>query len=351
MKTHTKILAGIGAVTAAWAAVSYAAVRKVFSFMFPRFVPDNYSASIRYADIEDEYPRREVSFMSGSNRLCGYVYGEGNEKGLIVFSHGIFADHESYISGIAAMVDRGWTVFAFNNTGAGSSEGKDGRGLVQGPLDLHAALCYVENDPDLKDMKKYLLGHSQGGYSVCAVLNFKHDIEAVVSLSGFTNPFAVTSEMGRLNYGNIVRMTYPMIKLELRRRFGRFATLSSIRGINKSGIPIKIMHGVGDTYVNFFGAGIINHKNKIKNPSVVYEELTYPERTGHTEIFLSLEANRIQKVCEEKLKSALAEYGVREKKQLPDSVLEDVYAGVDRFAASEANSELFDDIDDFLSRF
>ena len=307
--------------------------------MFPHYVPDKYSANLRYEDVENEYHRRQVSFFSGVNRLYGYVYGEENTKGLIVFSHGIFADHESYLSGILAMVDRGWTVFAFNNTGAGTSEGKDGRGLVQGPLDLHAALCYIENDPDLKDRKKYLLGHSQGGYSVCAVLNFKHDIEAVVSLSGFTNPFAVTSEMGRLNYGNIVRFTYPMIKLELRRRFGRFARLSSIKGINKSGIPVKIMHGVGDTYVNFFGAGIINHRKQIKNPSVVFEELTYPERTGHTEIFLSLEANRIQKSYEEKLNAAFAEYGVREKKQLPDSVLAEIYAGVDKHAACEANKD------------
>lgn len=42
--------------------------------------------------------------MSGENTLRGYIYGENNDKGLIVVSHGIGGGHEGYINEIVWFV-------------------------------------------------------------------------------------------------------------------------------------------------------------------------------------------------------------------------------------------------------
>lgn len=350
MKTGTKILAAAGGAVAAWAALSYAAVRKVFSIMFPHWMPDNYSTPMRFKDLPSPIERREVRFFSGKNMLRGFIYGEDNDKGLIVVSHGILSCHEDYLSGIIELVNRGWTVFGFNNTGSFTSEGKDMRGLVQGPLDLHAALCYIEDDPVLSKKKIFLYGHSQGGYSVCSVLNFRHKIDGVVSVSGFTTPYAVTSELGKKEYGKVISLTYPMVRFEYFRRFGKYANLSAVKGINRYDGPVLIMHGVGDTYVNYHGASLINNRSSIKNPKVRYVDLEYPERTGHDDMFISLEAKHYCRKVWEKCAAAMKEYGVNDRYKLPKQVLDEIFADVDKAKASEINKEFFDTVDNYLTK-
>ena len=351
MKLKNKVIAGGAVATCAYTAGTYMVVKKIFNLMFPKWEPHPYSLTMTYKDMPDPIPRRPVSFFSGANKLQGYVYGEENTKGLIVFSHGILSWHEDYLSGIAELVRRGYTVFAYNNTGSADSEGKDARGLVQGVLDLDAALDYVNSDPSLKDRKRFLYGHSQGGYSVCAVLNLRDDVDGVISVSGFSTPMEVTEELGRLEYGEtFAKLVYPMVKLFYRKRFGKLANLSAIKGINKRKIPVFIMHGIGDTYVNFYGAGIINHKNKIKNPRVRFKELDYPERTGHEDMFISLPAKHYVKEIDEKVRTAMKEHNVTDKFRLPKEVLDEIYSDVDRVRASEVNKELFDEIDDYFSR-
>ena len=137
--------------------------------MFPKWEPHPYSLTMTYKDMPDPIPRRPVSFFSGANKLQGYVYGEENTKGLIVFSHGILSWHEDYLSGIAELVRRGYTVFAYNNTGSANSEGEDARGLVQGVLDLDAALDYVNSDPSLKDMKRFIWSQPGRIFRLCGL--------------------------------------------------------------------------------------------------------------------------------------------------------------------------------------
>ena len=336
---------------AAWTVLSYAAVKKIFSVMFPHWYPNDHSGIMRYKDLPVPAARRRLDFFSGENRLRGYVYGEENSKGLIIFSHGILSCHEDYLAGILEMVRLGWTVFAFNNTGSADSEGKDARGLVQGPLDLNAAIDCVNADEELSNKKKFLLGHSQGGYSVCAVLNLRDDVDGVVSISGFTTPMEVTAELGKLEYGRVFAgLVYPMVKLFYRARFGRFASLSAIKGINKSKKPVYVMHGIGDSYVNFYGSALINHRNKIKNPKVKYKELDYEGRTGHEDMFISLPAKQYVRELDNEVKQAMQEYHVNDKYKLPKEALDAIYAKADRVRASEVNKELFSEIDEYFTR-
>ena len=351
MSRHVKTAGAIlGGVAATVAGGSYYVVRKSYAQNFGRWNPEKYTARIRYKDVKEEFPRRKIGFYSGKHRLQGYVYGEDKKKGLIVFSHGILAAHEDYLACILELVKRDFTVFAFDNTGTGGSEGKNSRGLVQGPLDLQAALLCVDQDEELSKKKKVLYGHSQGGYSVCAVLNFYQDVEGVVSVSGFTTPFDVTSDMGSAMYGKFARLAFPFIRMENKRLFGKNSNLSAVDGINKTDIPVHIMHGVGDDFVSYSRCGLISHRDEITNPNVTYQPLDYPERNDHGSFVWSLMANRYQKEIEKELEDRMKKCGVKVKEKLPESEIKEVFQDVDKKKACEANKEFFDDVAAFYEK-
>ena len=352
MKNGTKILAGLGGLAALWGVSGYVVVRKAYDRVFSRSALLKYSTEMTFAEYEKLYPgkytRRSVQFPSGGLMLQGYLYGEDRGKGLIVCSHGVFAGHESYIGGILNLVDRGYLVFGFDNTGSCESPGDSGKGLQQGPLDLSAALDYVESQPELAELPRFLFGHSWGGYSVCAVLKLGHKVDGVISISGFSEPVQVTAEMGDSQFGPISRLAYPMIGLENRRRFGENAGLSAIDGINGCDTPILIMHGAGDHYVRVDGAGIINHQDEITNPNVTFRFLDYPGRNGHNDIFLSEEAKIRRQELLDRLEEPVKEHHVKNYWDLPDEVQEEYFRDFDKSVTSQVNTELFDDIDRYL---
>ncbi len=357
MKTGFKIAAGALAAAGLWAGGSYAAVKAGMAGTFGRTKMLKYSTDRTYAEYEALYPgrytRKPVQISSGDETLQGYIYSlaemSGDPKGLIIFSHGVFSGQEYYVSGILNMVDRGYYVLGFDNTGCCESTGKNSKGLPQGPIDLSNVLDYVECNRELSDLPRFLFGHSWGGYSVCAVLNFDYHVDGVVSVSGFTNPVDVTQEMGVSMFGQVVRATRPMILLENKKLFGKLAELSAIDGINRSDVPVLIMHGVGDDYVKYNGSGIINHKDEITNPNVEFMPLDYPLRNGHGDFFMSEEAKVYVDAFQEKLKGPVKEYHVKGYWDLPDEVKAEYYRDVDKNISSQVNIEFFDTVDRFYS--
>ena len=232
-----------------------------------------------------EHEARPTSFYSGENRLAGYIFGEENDKGLIVISHGLGGGAISYMNEIRFFVDNGWRVFAFNKTGSHSSEGSGTRGLPQSAIDLNAALSYItEQEWELPIM---LYGHSWGGFAVTAVLNFDHDINAVVSLAGFAEPMQMLHEAARLMIGPAGNLTYPFIWAYQRILFGEYADLSAVRGINSVETPVKIIHGISDDVISYSGAGIIAHRERIHNPNAIFVSHILPHHSGHNNLWNS----------------------------------------------------------------
>lgn len=343
-----KILSGLPGLAVAWTAVGAVFVHAMYERTYYEVRLDDNTDQIRYKDAADRYPRRELFFYSGKRRLAGFVYGENESGDMIVLSHGIHSSHETYFGTIRALVDRGWMVFAFDNTGAGDSEGEDGVGLAQGPLDLHAALTFIEKDPALSKKRKFLLGHSQGGYAVCAVLNFKHEIAGVVSLSGFATPYEMEKEYGTRLFGKSTMLLYPFLLIAEFRRFGFLRSLSAVDGINGTDITVLIAHARKDSIVDFYGSGLISHKSKITNPNVRYMPLAYKEREDHENFFYSLEGNREVVKNQKAMDALLRKYAKTEIKELPKKVRDDFFSHVDKEKASEYNADFFDKIDAYL---
>ncbi len=355
MKTVTKALIGIGGLAAVWGGAGYTLIRKSYDSIFSRTTLSKHTANRYFREYTERYPgrytRRPVRFPSGELMLQGYLYGERKDRGLIIFSHGICSGHESYMGGILNMAERGYLVLGFDNTGCCESPGDTSIGLQQGPRDLAAAMDFVDADPELSALPRFLFGHSWGGYSVCSVLGMGRHADGVVSISGFSEPVDVTEEMGEDIVGPVARTMKPLIRLENKRLFGKDAGISAVDGINSTDTPVLIMHGAKDYYVRCNGAGIINQKQRITNPNAEFLSLDYSEgRNDHLSIFLSEEAKRYRDRLDERLKIPEKEYHVKESWELPEEVQEEYYRDVDKDISAAVNTELFDTVDAFYQK-
>lgn len=312
---------------------------------FSRGEYSEYSVSYRYSHYEDGYPRTPVSFRSGKNTLRGYIYGGDNDKGLIVVSHGIGGGHEGYINEIVWFTEHGWRVFAYDCTGSCESEGEGTKGLPQSALDLDAALTYIEQDNSLSGMKKYLYGHSWGGYAVTAGLNFDHDVTASASIAGYAYPMEMIMEVTDGMIGGASKLLYPFIWLDCKAAFGEYSNLSAIDGINKSGIPVLIVHGEDDELIGYGRSSIISKKAEITNPNVEYYTVS-GANDGHNSIFQSPEAAEYKNELEKDYEKLKERYG----KKIPGEVQQEFYDGADKEKANECNTELLEKINTFFEK-
>ena len=311
---------------------------------FSRGEYGEYTTNYRYDHYEKDYPRENVSFKSGENILQGYIYGNDNDKGLLVFAHGIGGGHEWYLSFITYMVDKGWRVFAYDATGSCTSEGDGTNGLPQSAIDLDNALSYIESDSELSKLPVFLAGHSWGGYAVTAVLNYDHDIKASASISGYAYPMEMIMETAEEMMGKASRLLYPCVWLDCFARFGSKADMSAVDGINKADVPVMIIHGKKDKAISFDHASIISKKNEITNKNVVYYAID-DKYSGHNSIFHSEQTNDYLTQLNEEY-DKLAE--IYEDGELPDDEKKKFFDGVDRELANQPNEKLFGDINDFF---
>lgn len=335
------ILISVCAFVLVFSIVSLLIAKNVYDSNFGRAEPPKYTAGLRYTDVTG-YDRTDVSFMSGDNKLAGYIHGEENHKGLIVIAHGLGGGAESYFPETMYFVDHGWRVFAYDCTGSYNSEGKSTKGLPQSALDLDAALTYIEQQN--WGLPTMLYGHSWGGYAVTAVLNYEHDIHAVVSIAGYATPMKLLYEQTQNMMGWFATITYPYQWLYQRMLFGDAADLSAIDGINNSGVPIMVIHGSEDEMIRYDGAGIIAHQNKITNPNVIYKTCDVENQNGHNNLFKAQAQRAYSAEVNEEYKAIYDSYGGN----IPDEVNTDFYAGLDKYLASELDESFMSEANTFF---
>lgn len=237
-----------------------------------------------------DFPRRPITFSSGANRLQGYVYGTGTQKGLVVISHGIGAGARAYLPDTLYFVEQGWQVLAFDNTGHYASEGDSARGIVQSALDLDAALDYVQTDTTLQTLPVVLYGHSWGGYAVAAVLANHPEVRAAVSLAGFATPAIALYDFAENRTGIFGVLAYPLFWGYHCLLFGQNANRSAISSINATAAPVMVVHGTEDNTLRYDVSGIIAHHEQITNPGVVYITRSAAGQNGHGNLRFSPDA-------------------------------------------------------------
>lgn len=308
--------------------------------------PTHPVAEYFYDHYKNDYPRRRIFFYSGKNRLQGYIFGEENTKGLLVFAHGIHSGHESYIQEIIWMVEHGWRVLAYDATGSCTSEGRGTIGLIQSALDLDAALTYVESDKTLNKLPICLMGHSWGGYAVAAGLYFDHNVKASASIAGYSDSIQMMMSFVTDKMGKATVLLPPFAYLENRILFGKYAGLTAVDGINRANIPVMLVHGTADELVRYDVTGIVAHKDEITNPNVVIYPMSDAGQDGHSSIFHNEES--VEEIA--RVNARLGELKQKYREDIPDEERRQVFANADLDLYNLPNDKLLGDINAFFEK-
>jgi len=262
--------------------------------------PDEFSLYLNYNDIDMvKYPRREFSFTSGQNKLVGFEYGGDNVRGLVIVAAGRGGTADDYMNFTIRLVDDGYRVLTYDKTGTARSEGNTLIGLYQPAIDLDALLTTIEAKSEYDDLPVYLLGHSMGGYGVCAVLEKTNRVKAAISLAGYNDGAELYTDQGLHMFGKKYYSLLPHFWFIQKRHFGSAMKMSAVHGINATDIPVLIIHGKTDEMVTCDTLSVYSHKDEITNQAVQYmltegsHEWLYSSKaamTYHREMEKSLEA-------------------------------------------------------------
>ncbi len=344
------VLIIIAAVFLLYLIVAIGASEVMYRQIFKRYDGTPYTTVKLYPDYQAKYPREEMTFPSGRYNLRGYLYGAGNTRGLVVFTHGLWSFHEEYLSIMLHMVDEGFQVFTFDIKGCGKSPGRNCRGMAQSVMDLHAALSYVEKQERFQGLKVITMGHSWGGFATAAVLNFGHPIAAAISLSGFNESYQVMKETMQKMNKVMAFFLLPIAKSELFLRYGKYARLSAAEGINKAaaqGTAVLITHGNKDEMIEYDGASVMAQKDRITNPKTSYYTFTKQGLNLHNSFFNTARAQNYFVETYRAYQEIEKQYP---KKKVPEQVQKEFYESKDKEIANELSPELCQVIDDFLKK-
>lgn len=119
---------------------------------------------------------------------CFYYYGTPKANRLIVFDHGMFGGHLSYMREIEMLCQGGYLVFAYDHTGCMESGGGDTGGFSGSLCDLDEVISVLKRIPELKDYEISVVGHSWGAFSTLCITKFHPEIKKIVPISGFISP-------------------------------------------------------------------------------------------------------------------------------------------------------------------
>ena len=261
--------------------ISFAITKIVYDACFVRYDEKSNVDIPKLSAIIDK--RAEVEFQCNDNLLKGYLYGNGQSKGIVVVAPGFHAGADDYLWQINSFLEYGWDVFAFDATGHCDSEGGSSVGFSQELLDLDAALQYIEDNYNYPNL--FLFGHSRGGYAVCNMVGSEYDITAVVSVSGINSAMEAimepaASRVGFLAYGN-----YHFLWLYQTMIFGReVVSLSVDEELDKAKVPTLIIQGANDDVAPMDSSSIYSHKEEIDSECVEYYICDIPGQDGHTNL-------------------------------------------------------------------
>lgn len=243
-----------------------------------------------YAQFISEYPREVLDIPIRNYYLKGYLFDPSSNletapKGLLIFGHGLWADHREYIAEITYLVDRGWRVLAFDGTGSGESDGSSTRGLVQSVLDMDAVIEYTNKDDELKDMEKVLFGHSWGGFGAAVnSANVKHNVKAAVTVSTYAYPVKTLLFVLRDVIGVFAYFFYPFIWGRNFRGFGQNYNVNAVDALNKTTAPTLVIHGQNDTFLGIDTSSLFAHRDEVENDKVHFMRWREPDRDGHNSV-------------------------------------------------------------------
>lgn len=185
------------------------------------------------------------SFQSGKWTLrgCKYCVTE-KPKGVLIFFHGIGAGHTSYTNEICAFAKQGYLVYAYDNTGCMTSEGRGIGSLAQSLLDQEAFFAFLDQQEDARGLPRIAAGHSWGGFTALGALQEKYHVEKAICISGF-----LSLPQMLMNQVKGLKKFEGALKKALKKDYGPYGDLDTIGLLSNTKASVLYIQGEADQMV------------------------------------------------------------------------------------------------------
>lgn len=207
---------------------------------------------LRFSDYKDELERKPYQTFYYGKAINGFLYKERGRKafrGFVILSHGFFGTHVQYLIDIDMLCRMGYVVLAYDQYGAGLSEGKNQESFATGIYVLENVISDVEKRNVNDGLPLILYGHSWGGYCVIGAMRKHPEIRKVVSRSGFVSPVRVgldsLKHVSKALYVLMAPVVYPISWLLM----GRRNLVSARRGFKNESTKCLLLYAMDDPMV------------------------------------------------------------------------------------------------------
>ena len=200
-----------------------------------------------YFSAEDFPGLRKESYpftASAGHRLQGYVYYyDAPIPGrLVVFDHGFFGGHRSYMKEIEMLCRHGYLVFAYDHTGCMESGGENPNGMAQSLCDLNDCLCTLKADSRFAGLDISVVGHSWGGFSTLNIAAFHPEVSHIVVMSGFVS---VEMLIGSF-FGGILKGYRKAVMALERQANPRFVNCNAVESLQRTNAKALLIYSEDD---------------------------------------------------------------------------------------------------------
>ena len=274
-------------------------------------------------------------FGNGGQRLIGriYRYGDGNDRRIIVFDHGMGNGHDAYLREIELLARHGYTVVSYDHTGCHRSEGESVRGFSQSLSDLDCCLCYVK--ARFAGSSISVIGHSWGGFSTLNISALHPEITHIVALSGFVS----VERMLKQFFSGLLGAFVPKIYAIEKERGGKYAEMDAVSSLRASDAKALIIHSRDDKTVKAKAHFDVLSRELADRPETYFLSLSdRGHNPNYTKNAVKLLGEFNTKLTKARRKKRLAT--PEEKKAFLDSF--------DWWAITEQDEEIFSKIFEFL---
>lgn len=242
-----------------------------------------------YSDFQGLHRDSYIFKSSLGHDLSGniYFYDEYNPDRLIIFEHGFFGGHRSYMKEIELLCRHGYRVFAYDHTGCMESGGENPNGLAQSLRDLNDCLNTLKADENFRNLDFSVMGHSWGGFSCLNITALHPDISHVVVLSGFTS---VERLVDSFFEGVLKKYRKDVMELE-RNANDEFVSFDAVDTLSKTKSEVLLIYSDDDKMVRKTHFDILKEKldgkdnikfilehNKGHNPNYTSDAVKYLAR-------------------------------------------------------------------------
>ena len=176
-------------------------------------------------------------------RLSGWLIPHPQPRGLILLCHGIFSTRRSLLGQAAWLHQCGYACMLFDFRGRGQSQGENCSLGVHEPLDVLAALDFLQQRPDLGSLPLGALAQSLGAASLLTALEHDRHIQAVCLEACFASLPEAIWRRCQVLCGPLAGRVFPWVVDHLRHQWQLdVERVAPVQRIGQIGRPLLLIH-------------------------------------------------------------------------------------------------------------